>query len=292
MHFVPSLIYILNVFSSLWSPAGVYLTAALLSVFSHALLKMPGPRIRQWFEEVGMNKPDWYRNLSVSVPEGVGKSVNGSEVKFIPDDWAAFTKGWIHCATGEIRLTSSVTIIDLINVARISYAAIALIRSTPQAYKDALRSSADWAQLKAEQRASLHRPKNTSAGAGMDAASHGRSSEGIAGGALALQEPEGAGGFEGGGGDEYTDNSALDSPHHTEESAAPTGKSTLMQQFRRLSLHFQQDNSSSAAAGLPVKTPFARLHSFPQEKIHAGLASAPLCLTASVEEVSRRSRSQ
>lgn len=86
---------------SLCLATGLYLTAALLKVFEQSLLKLPGPRIRQWFEEVGMNKPEWYRNLSVSVPEGVGNGVKVGDVKFLPDDWAAFTKGWIHCATGE-----------------------------------------------------------------------------------------------------------------------------------------------------------------------------------------------
>jgi hypothetical protein len=84
--------------------SGVYLGAALLKIFEHSLLKLSGPRIRQWLEEVGMNKPDWYRNLSVSVPEEVEKSVSGGDVKFLPDDWAVFTKGWIHCTTGNVAL--------------------------------------------------------------------------------------------------------------------------------------------------------------------------------------------
>jgi hypothetical protein len=73
---------------------------ALLKIYSHSLLKLTGPRIRQWFEEVGMNKADWYRNMSVSVPDGVEKSVGSTEIKFIPDSWTAFTKGWIHCTAG------------------------------------------------------------------------------------------------------------------------------------------------------------------------------------------------
>ena len=88
------------IISYIFHDLGVYLTAALLKIYSHSLLKLPGPRIRQWFEEVAMNKADWYRNISVSVPDSVEKSVDGIELKFIPDDWSIFTKGWIHCTTG------------------------------------------------------------------------------------------------------------------------------------------------------------------------------------------------
>jgi hypothetical protein len=68
------------------------------------LRALPAEAIRPAHPEVGMNKPDWYRNLSVSVPEEVEKSVSGGDVKFLPDDWAVFTKGWIHCTTGNFAL--------------------------------------------------------------------------------------------------------------------------------------------------------------------------------------------
>ena len=85
---------------------GVYFTATLLTVYSQALLKMPGPRIRQWLEEAGMGKADWYRSLSASVPAAVAQAASSgtSEAKFIPDDWVAFVKGWINCATGKASL--------------------------------------------------------------------------------------------------------------------------------------------------------------------------------------------
>jgi hypothetical protein len=165
------------------------------------------------------------------------------------------------------------------------------MRSTPQSFKSAVRSTAEWAQLKAEQRtARLQRRTQSSSGAGssvhrgMDLPTHGRGAgtDGIAQGGFTVQDPDGGDGE--GSGDEYMEHALLDSPDDAASPGPPQGaaKSTLMQQFRRLSLHFQNEN---ATAGSPAKSPFSRLHSFPHEKLHAGHASAPLCLTASVEEV-------
>lgn len=57
-----------------------------------------------------MNKAEWYRQLSVSVPLEVEKSVKlkgGSDAKFLPDTWMAFMTGWIHCTRGTYSLCVS-----------------------------------------------------------------------------------------------------------------------------------------------------------------------------------------
>jgi hypothetical protein len=57
---------------------------------------MTGPKVRQWLADVAMNKTDWYRSISVSVPSA--SSFDAAAVT--PSDWTAFVKGWIHCTTG------------------------------------------------------------------------------------------------------------------------------------------------------------------------------------------------
>lgn len=79
---------------------GLYFSVALLEIYSQSLLKMSGARIQQWFEEVATNKQDWYRTLSVSVPTEVSQATGSSHAKFVPDNWPAFTRGWIHITAG------------------------------------------------------------------------------------------------------------------------------------------------------------------------------------------------
>jgi len=95
---------------------GLYFSAALLHVYSASLLTMTGPRIRQWIEEVSMNKTDWYTTISVGVPVGVsGKSGSGGssgEGKYVPESWDAFVNGWIHCTTGMYFVMAFVVLFD------------------------------------------------------------------------------------------------------------------------------------------------------------------------------------
>jgi hypothetical protein len=173
-----------------------------------------------------------------------------------------------------------------------------LIRSTPQAFKDAVNNTPEWAQLKSEQRAA--RVRSNGSTHSMDAASHGRSAEQLQEGIASAAEHGGNredadGGTDNGAdsGDEYAEDNIFDSPDERNRARqqgessgtaaqALSGKGNFMAQFRRLSLHFQNDN---AAAQSPVKSPFAKLLTYPHEKVHAGHHGAPLCLSASVEEV-------
>jgi hypothetical protein len=160
-----------------------------------------------------------------------------------------------------------------------------------------VNNTPEWAQLKSEQRAA--RARNNGSARNLDAASHGRSAEqmheGIAGAEQGGNREDADGGTDNGAdsGDEYAEDNIFDSPDERNRArqqgegagtAAQTqgGKGNFMAQFRRLSLHFQQDNS---AAQSPVKSPFAKLLTYPHEKMHTGHHGAPLCLSASVEEV-------
>jgi len=244
--------------------AGVYLTAALLKIYSHSLLKLPGPRIRQWFEEVAMNKTDWYRNISVSVPDSVEKSVDGIEVKFIPDDWSIFTKGWIHCTT-------------------------ALMRSTPCDLKNTVTRTPEWAQLKAEERtAKSASSASTATAPALESAAS--TPVGIVGRLSPFNSSNNLTSASDGIGGDLDDSSSRHSTArsgHSEGIASAedseAGKSTFMSQFRRLSL-FQTDSAASADAA-SAKTPFSKLRSYPHEKLNNGHPGAPLCITAAVDEV-------
>lgn len=76
----------------------MYFSAALLHIYSATLLTMTGPRIRQWFDSVALNNPDWYKNIAVSAP-GQGQAGEKGEIS-APESWDSFVNGWIHCTTG------------------------------------------------------------------------------------------------------------------------------------------------------------------------------------------------
>ena len=84
------------------------------------------------------------------------------------------------------------------------------------------------------------------------------------------------------------DETIFDSPDSRQAAdadlAGAGGKMNLMAQFRRLSLHFQ--NESTAAMSADDQRPMITLSGYAQEKIFNGHPSSPICLTANVEEVS------
>jgi len=104
--------------------AGVYLTAALLHIFSVFLRNMTGSEAREWFSQVAAGDGSWYKSTLLPTH------------RFFPNDsqpipefsqqnslsWAAFISGWIHTAS-------------------------AIRRHTPFAFRDALvENDRGWAQ--------------------------------------------------------------------------------------------------------------------------------------------------
>jgi hypothetical protein len=93
--------------------AGFYLSVSLLTIYSDALLRLSGSRIRRWFEDIDLSKDEWFK----SIPLGPQSFVSGS--------WTDFIRGWLS-------------------------ATAALIRSTPSAFKQSLLQTEEWACLTAD----------------------------------------------------------------------------------------------------------------------------------------------
>ena len=93
--------------------AGFYLSVSLLTIYSDALLRLSGSRIRRWFEDIDVSKDEWFK----SIPLGPQSFVAGS--------WTDFIRGWLS-------------------------ATAALIRSTPSGFKQSLLQTEEWACLAAD----------------------------------------------------------------------------------------------------------------------------------------------
>ncbi|KAJ1438566.1 hypothetical protein B484DRAFT_203572 [Ochromonadaceae sp. CCMP2298] len=241
--------------------AGVFLTAALLEIYSQSLLQMGGSRVKQWFEEVSTNKRDWYRNLSVSEMQGAG------EGGIVPD-WDTFTAAWVHTAA-------------------------ALVASTPQAFKDSLDNTAAWAQARAEHGESPS--SGTSVGVGAGAGSTHGSVGGLSqhagsthsthshsdhsSGKPAEADPESVG-------EEGEGEGELEGWGEAEGGIVFGGKVNLMKQFRKLSMHLSENGmgmgmSVAGGTGGGSGGPLSRY--LQQERANTKLA--PVVLWASAEEV-------
>lgn len=70
---------------------------------------------------------------------------------------------------------------------------------------------------------------------------------------------------------------------HTYSQGSSFGTTNFMAQFRRLSAHLYNDSTNAAAA--PRSPGKKLLLQFPQERAYSS-KYAPICLTASAEEVS------
>jgi len=104
--------------------SGIYLTAALLEIFSSTLLTMTGPAIRDWFQSISTGGSDWFK--AGTIP-GLGSQ----------DSWAPFVNGWI-------------------------YAAAALQRSTPYSFRQALTDTDRWVQYSVQAKSMARKRSETS----------------------------------------------------------------------------------------------------------------------------------
>ena len=84
------------------SSAGVYLIAALLELYSGALVTMTGDDIKSWLQAVSTGQKDWYTLLPLCLPHPL--SVVEFSLTSPVVDWEEFTCGWAHAATGRYVL--------------------------------------------------------------------------------------------------------------------------------------------------------------------------------------------
>lgn len=98
--------------------AGIYLTAALLELFSGALVTMTGGDIRVWLQSIASGQEDWYKSLPLCLPHPL--SISEFSLTSAVTSWSEFTSGWVH-------------------------AAAVLQQSTPLAYQQALKDTEQWA---------------------------------------------------------------------------------------------------------------------------------------------------
>ena len=81
---------------------GVYLIAALIELFSGALVTMTGEDILNWLLAVSSGQKDWYTLLPLCLPHPL--STNESSLTSPVTSWAEFTCGWVHAATGTLAM--------------------------------------------------------------------------------------------------------------------------------------------------------------------------------------------
>lgn len=79
-------------------PQGVYLIAALMELYSGALITMTGDSIRSWFMAISSGQKDWYTLLPLCLPHPLS-AIEFSLTSPVTT-WSAFTCGWVHAATG------------------------------------------------------------------------------------------------------------------------------------------------------------------------------------------------
>lgn len=96
--------------------AGLYFAAALLDIFSEALLELNGAQLRSWFSDVSTCSQDWHLKLRPSRPTAATTTKLGAGTGNFIDEhldveggslsWTAFTNGWIHAASGKAEDTT------------------------------------------------------------------------------------------------------------------------------------------------------------------------------------------
>ena len=79
---------------------GVYLIAALIELYSGAIVTMTGDDIRTWLLAIASGQKDWYTLLPLCLPHPLS-SVDHS-LSSPAATWSEFTCGWVHAATGDV----------------------------------------------------------------------------------------------------------------------------------------------------------------------------------------------
>jgi len=99
---------------------GLYMTAALLEIYSPWLVTVNGPTIRSWLEEIAAGQGQWYQFAPFKQSK-----YRQEEASFLNDSenlsWTDFTCGWLH-------------------------ATFSLQRNTPQGFKEAVLHTEEWAE--------------------------------------------------------------------------------------------------------------------------------------------------
>lgn len=88
-------------FTLLLSTVGVYLIAALIELYSGAIVTMTGDDIRTWLLAIASGQKDWYTLLPLCLPHPLS-SVDHS-LSSPATSWSEFTCGWVHAATGNVH---------------------------------------------------------------------------------------------------------------------------------------------------------------------------------------------
>jgi hypothetical protein len=86
--------------------AGIYLTAAMLGIFSQSLISMTGSDIKLWMQKVAVGSDDWFR-LSSGF-SAVSKTVN-------PLSWSTFMRGWMY-ATEALKQITPISFVKAIEL--------------------------------------------------------------------------------------------------------------------------------------------------------------------------------
>lgn len=102
-------------------------------------------KVREWFQKVTTGAADWYQDISVlEQPGGQEHDVQPTVVHIA--SWSSFINGWIHAAAGKYKsiLHDHITF-------DVSFRSIfeALRRTSPDAFRQALASTDDWAEARA-----------------------------------------------------------------------------------------------------------------------------------------------
>lgn len=84
--------------------------AALLELFSGALVTMTGEDILNWLLAVSSGQKDWYTLLPLCLPHPL--STNESSLTSPVTSWAEFTCGWVHAATGTLSMLCYAMLIE------------------------------------------------------------------------------------------------------------------------------------------------------------------------------------
>lgn len=86
--------------------AGIYLTAAMLGIFSQSLISMTGSDIKLWMQKVAVGSDDWFR-LAVGTT-AVSKTTG-------PLSWSTFLRGWMYAAEA-LKQTTPISFVNAIEL--------------------------------------------------------------------------------------------------------------------------------------------------------------------------------
>jgi hypothetical protein len=113
---------------------GLYFFAALMEICSAYLQTLSGSALREWFHLLRSGDKAWL----TAVP-GFDDSNNMGE-----DKWTCFLNGWIYAAAGmNLRIYLSIVYILF---SCLNYLVLALLRSSPRAFREAVNDTEKWIQ--------------------------------------------------------------------------------------------------------------------------------------------------